>query len=255
MRTSPGTGIVSSAILLSDDLDELDWEFLGGEADVAQTNYFGKGQTGTTDREGSIDVEDSQTKSHNYTIVWGRNSTEWLVDDVVRRTLTAAEAVAGGNSYPQTPMDVRIGIWAGGDSSNAEGTIEWAGGETDFSKGPFEMVLEKVEVVNENPGTSYKYGDMSGDADSIEVSKEESDKESSTGLTSAASSSSTQAGTTSGGAVASTGSATATAAVSGSVQAASEETAITKAQSDGIQTRTYGTWFTAALSILPVFLL
>jgi hypothetical protein len=43
LQAAPGTGIVSSAILESDDLDELDWEWLGGtdyESKV-QTNYFG----------------------------------------------------------------------------------------------------------------------------------------------------------------------------------------------------------------------
>jgi hypothetical protein len=31
MTAAPGTGVVSSAILESDDLDEIDWEWLGGE--------------------------------------------------------------------------------------------------------------------------------------------------------------------------------------------------------------------------------
>jgi hypothetical protein len=66
-------------------------------------------------------------------------------------------------------MNVRIGIWAGGDPTNAEGTIEWAGGETDYSKAPFTMVLEKVEVRNDNPGSSYSYGDMTGGFKSIVV--------------------------------------------------------------------------------------
>lgn len=44
LKAAPGTGIVSSAILESDDLDELDWEWLGGSDYVSkvQTNYFGK---------------------------------------------------------------------------------------------------------------------------------------------------------------------------------------------------------------------
>jgi hypothetical protein len=91
-----------------------------------------------------------------------------MVDDKVVRTLQFADA-NGGSNYPQTPMNVRIGIWAGGDPTNAEGTIEWAGGETDYSQAPFTMVLEKVEVRNENPGSSYSYGDMTGGFESIKV--------------------------------------------------------------------------------------
>lgn len=44
LKAAPGTGIVSSAILQSDVLDEVDWEWLGGSDYVSkvQTNYFGK---------------------------------------------------------------------------------------------------------------------------------------------------------------------------------------------------------------------
>jgi hypothetical protein len=43
MKAATGTGVVSSIVLQSDDLDEIDWEFVGGNATHAQTNYFGKG--------------------------------------------------------------------------------------------------------------------------------------------------------------------------------------------------------------------
>lgn len=72
-------------------------------------------------------------------------------------------------------MNIRIGIWAGGDPGNAEGTIEWAGGETDYSKAPYTMVVEKVEVRNEHPGNSYSYGDLSGGFESIVVDGKEGD--------------------------------------------------------------------------------
>ncbi|KAH7356906.1 hypothetical protein BKA65DRAFT_548291 [Rhexocercosporidium sp. MPI-PUGE-AT-0058] len=34
----------------SDDLDEIDWEWLGGNSIVVETNYFGKGNTTIYDR-------------------------------------------------------------------------------------------------------------------------------------------------------------------------------------------------------------
>ncbi|KAK7192416.1 hypothetical protein DPSP01_009760 [Paraphaeosphaeria sporulosa] len=248
LRASPGTGIVSSAILLSDDLDEIDWEFLGGEPDVAQTNYFGKGESTTTNREVDVAAAGSQTTSHNYTVVWKKDQTQWLVDGVVLRTLTADEATAGGNSYPQTPMDVRIGIWAGGDSGNSEGTIEWAGGETDYSQGPFEMVLEKVEVVNDNPGTSYTYGDTSGDADSIKVDG--------SGTTSSVSASlGTKTSTASGSAGISTDVTTATATTTGSMWwTASAEALISKSQSGGSRISASYKWYGVALGTLLALL-
>lgn len=191
LKAAPGTGIVSSAILESDDLDELDWEWLGGTDYVSkvQTNYFGKGNTTTYDRAAWTDVSATQTTSHNYTVAWTSTATTWYVDDVAVRTLDYADAV-GGSNYPQTPMNIRIGIWAGGDAGNDAGTIEWAGGETDYDAGPFTMVLEKVEVVNENPGSSYTYKDRTGAYTSIEVDDEDE------GTANASSSAAGEAGTT-----------------------------------------------------------
>lgn len=168
MRAANGTGIVSSAILESDDLDEIDWEWLGGSVDEVETNYFGKGNTTSYDRAVYFDVDDTQTTTHNYTVLWTSDTTTWYVDGDSVRTLNHDDALNGMN-YPQTPMRVKLGIWAGGDSANDEGTIEWAGGQTDYSKAPFTMVVEKVEIINFTPANSYSYGDTTGDWTSIEV--------------------------------------------------------------------------------------
>lgn len=54
MKCAKGTGMISSAVLLSDDLDEIDYEFSGNnfakDRGTAQTNYFGKGVTGDSSR-------------------------------------------------------------------------------------------------------------------------------------------------------------------------------------------------------------
>ncbi|CAM1501512.1 Fc.00g034960.m01.CDS01 [Cosmosporella sp. VM-42] len=182
MKAASGTGIVSSAVLLSDDLDELDWEWLGGSVNEVQTNYFGKGNDTNDDRGGTSAVTDTQATSHNYTLYWTKSSCVWYIDGTEVRTLNYADALNGAN-YPQTPMQIKIGIWAGGDSDNAEGTIEWAGGETDYDNGPFTMIVESVEVTNFNPSKSYTYGDQTGDWSSIEF--EESDGESNDSTTTA----------------------------------------------------------------------
>lgn len=38
MQAAAGTGIISSIVLESDDLDEIDWEFLGGDTTEVETN-------------------------------------------------------------------------------------------------------------------------------------------------------------------------------------------------------------------------
>ncbi|EMD61256.1 glycoside hydrolase family 16 protein [Bipolaris sorokiniana ND90Pr] len=199
MRVAPGTGIVSSAILQSDDLDEIDWEWLGGQAAEVQTNYFSKGNTATYNRmaKAAIPSGNAETELHNYTISWTQNSMQWIIDGSVQREVKYAD-VNSAYGYPQTPMNVRIGIWAGGDPDNSDGTIEWAGGLTDFGKGPYSMVVEKVEVINHAPAKQYHYGDLSGTYDSIVVDKKgdgngdksKSDKSSSSASASASASAS-----------------------------------------------------------------
>jgi beta-glucanase (GH16 family) len=43
LKTSRGAGVVTAFILLSDVKDEIDYEFVGTELDIAQTNYYFQG--------------------------------------------------------------------------------------------------------------------------------------------------------------------------------------------------------------------
>ena len=160
-----GTGIVSSFFLQSDDLDELDWEWLGGDTTQVQSNYFSKGNTTTYDRGEYHTVTSPQQTWHNYTLDWSMNATTWYIDGVAVRTL----ANSSSQGYPQSPMLLRMGVWAGGDPSNAAGTIEWAGGETDYTQAPFTMYIRRIVVADYSSGDSYSYGDTSGDWESIEA--------------------------------------------------------------------------------------
>jgi len=164
MKVAPGKGMVSSIVLQSDVLDEIDWEFLGSDPGKAQTNYFGKGNTVTYDRMIEYDYANG-LDWHVYTIDWTPERVQWLIDGRVLRTLTPAEVK--GDFYPQTPMHARFGPWAGGDPNNEKGTIEWAKGPTDFSQGPFDMAVEYISVKDYSTGKFYRYGDASGSAKSI----------------------------------------------------------------------------------------
>ncbi|RMZ81644.1 hypothetical protein DV737_g2386, partial [Chaetothyriales sp. CBS 132003] len=165
VKAAPGTGIVSSAVLLSDCLDEIDWEWLGGDDDKAQSNYFGKGITTTYNRGAYHAVANNHDEFHSYTVDWTADRIVWGIDGETVRTLTEEDADSG--QYPQTPMQVKVGSWAGGDSSNSEGTIEWAGGLVDYSDGPFTMYLKSISVTDYSTGTSYSYSGTSGTWESI----------------------------------------------------------------------------------------
>jgi beta-glucanase (GH16 family) len=116
---------------------------------------------------------------HTYAVNWTSSKIEWLVDGSVVRTLNYADAVDGTN-FPQTPSRIKIGIWAGGDPDNSEGTIEWAGGETDYDEIPFTMYVKSVKVINYNPAKSYTYTDKTGAYTSIKASNTTSNPTTST---------------------------------------------------------------------------
>ncbi|CEO60937.1 Putative Cell wall glucanase [Penicillium brasilianum] len=165
IKAASGTGIVSSAVLQSDDLDEIDWEWLGGNNAQAQTNYFGKGDTSSYNRGAYHANNGNHDEFHTYSVDWTSSQIVWAIDGTTVRVLTPA--TADTNQYPQTPMMIKVGVWAGGDSDNSQGTIDWAGGLTDYSKGPYKMYLKSMTVTDYSTGNSYSYGDQSGSWESI----------------------------------------------------------------------------------------
>ena len=170
MKAASGQGIISSIVLESDDLDEIDWELMGGNTTHAETNYFGKGNITSFDRAIYYPINEPQKNFHNYTIDWSAEKIDWFIDGAMVRSLKYAEA-NGGHNFPQTPMNVRLGIWAGGDPSMPNGTIEWAGGPTDFSQGPYTMWVSSIKVKDASKGSTYTYGDKTGSWQSIKIAR------------------------------------------------------------------------------------
>lgn len=174
-KASPGTGIVSSFVLESDDLDEIDWEWLGHDDATVQSNFYGKGNTTTYDRAIYHPVASPIGAWHEYTIDWTSSAITWSIDGSVIRTLPYGDPLAlGGYNYPQTPMRVKLGSWVGCASAEAaadplkKGTCEWAGGPADFSQAPFTMLVKSISIEDYGCATSYTYGDNSGSFESIQ---------------------------------------------------------------------------------------
>jgi hypothetical protein len=170
VKMAKGAGIVSSVVLESDDLDEIDWEWVGYNTSAVQTNFFGKGNTTTYDRGKTIYIANADTEWHNYTTWWDSDKLEWWIDGNLVRTLLYTDATAlGGRNYPQTPCQVKISNWPAGLKSAANGTIEWAGGLVNYDEGPFTMSVQRMRVQDFHTGKEYSYGDKSGDWTSIKV--------------------------------------------------------------------------------------
>jgi beta-glucanase (GH16 family) len=153
-------------VLLSDDLDEIDWETTGTGENHIQTNYYGKGFLNYNVGR-YVNVTSPQTSFHTYALDWTADTLIWSIDQVVVRTLKASEA---GNYFPQTPMKVSLSLWDGGDPSEPVGTKNWAGGETTLPPPkPYTMYIKSVKITNATPAQQYQYTDKSGSWKSIRV--------------------------------------------------------------------------------------
>lgn len=170
MQAAAGQGIISSLVLLSDDLDEIDWEIMGGNTTYIENNYYGKGNQSERNAKYFPATKGApQDDFHNYTVDWTQDRLQWWFDGEMIRELTPDDA--GGN-YPQTPCYFKMGIWAGGDPKEPKGVQEWAGGVTDYSKGPFIMHIANVTIEDYSKNaTSYSYGDNSGKFESIKIDR------------------------------------------------------------------------------------
>lgn len=176
-KASAGTGIVSSFILESDDLDEIDWEWLGTDDTQVESNFFGKGNTTTYDRAIYHPVTDPIGTMTTYTIDWTADYVKWYIGSNLVRTLNYGDALAlNGKNFPQTPMRTKMGSWVGcADAAAAAdpkttGTCSWAGGPADFSKAPFTMYVQSVTIQDYGCGGDYTYSDMTGSWQSIKSS-------------------------------------------------------------------------------------
>uniref|UniRef100_A0A0B7K6L4 Crh-like protein n=1 Tax=Bionectria ochroleuca TaxID=29856 RepID=A0A0B7K6L4_BIOOC len=178
LKSAPGIGIVTSVVLESADLDEVDWEWLGADDYHVQSNYFGKGDTTTYDRVALHNVATPSKTFHTYTIEATSKFIAWSIDGTEVRRLLPDQA-KGGSRFPQTPFEVKIGTWVAGGKDSPEGTVEWAGGRTDFSKGPFDAYYKSISIIDYAGGDAptkdsikeYVYGDKTGSWESIKIVK------------------------------------------------------------------------------------
>lgn len=155
IKTAPGVGMVSAFILMSDVLDEVDWEWLGANDAEAQTNYYYRGETAGYNRGGVSAVSTPAETEHVYEIDWTESTLRWIIDGTTVRTLNEADTT--GYGYPSTPCQIKIGVWASGDPTNPAGTIEWGGGLIDYSAGPYTMSLSSLEVTSYTTAGSFVY--------------------------------------------------------------------------------------------------
>ncbi|KAI9045436.1 putative extracellular glycosidase [Aspergillus affinis] len=145
VKMAKGAGIISSVILQSDDLDEIDWEWVGYNTSSVQSDFFCKGNTATSDRGAFHAVDNADTEYHNYTSYWAQDRLEWWIDGSLVRTVNFSDPLAAyGKNYPQSPCQVK-------------------------SQTPFTMSVQKIRVQDFQAGKEYTYSDQTGSYESIKV--------------------------------------------------------------------------------------
>jgi beta-glucanase (GH16 family) len=127
MKAANGTGIVSSAVLMSDSQDKIDWEWSGNNfanpSGKVQTNYFGKGITGNYDRGTQPFMDSPQTKFHTYGFDWSPIELTWSIDGQIIRTPKVTDGNTADHQYPQSPSKFHLGVWCAGDPDGHPDTV------------------------------------------------------------------------------------------------------------------------------------
>ncbi|KAL4925594.1 putative cell wall glucanase (Utr2) [Aspergillus undulatus] len=187
VKSSRGAGVVTAFILLSDTKDEIDYEWVGSDLTEVQTNWYFQGilNYGNGDNY-KVDGHNTYEDWHHYEIDWTPEKLEWLIDGKVVRTLTKEETfneTSNRYEYPQTPSRMQMSLWPAGQASNAQGTIEWAGGEIDWNsediknQGYYSASFGEISVecydppkgTNVDGDVSYDFKDDKGLESSVEI--------------------------------------------------------------------------------------
>ncbi|KAJ5094185.1 glycosidase crf2 [Penicillium angulare] len=187
IKSSRGKGVVTAFILLSDVKDEIDYEWVGADLTDVQTNYYWQGVLDWhNSANATFSGDDSFDDWHTYEIDWQPDQLQWIIDGEVKRTLKKSATyneTSKQYQYPQTPSRLQMSLWPAGQSSNAEGTIAWAGGEIDWDsedikdKGYYYATIGQVDVqcyatpdgVTTKGNTSYVYTSSDAMQSDVEV--------------------------------------------------------------------------------------
>ncbi|XP_014522493.1 probable xyloglucan endotransglucosylase/hydrolase protein [Vigna radiata var. radiata] len=115
--------------------DEIDFEFLGRDRTLVQTNFF-CGGAGNNERIHHLGFDASEG-FHEYAIEWGSDAIEWRVDgEVVRR-----DERKEGKAFPEKAMFLYASIW---DASGIAGG-KWCGKYSGADE-PYVCVYKNIHV-------------------------------------------------------------------------------------------------------------
>jgi len=152
LKTASGGGVVTSFITRSGNgndndpnstEDENDFEWVGGDLTHTQTNYFAFGNLSYLNGK-IVSSPNTFTDFHNYMIQWEPTFVKWYIDGNVVRTLYKKDV---GDFFPSRLSRVQFSIWD--SNQGAQGTVQWAGGPTDWSNPTnpnYKLIIDSVDI-------------------------------------------------------------------------------------------------------------
>lgn len=147
----------------------------GSKDNETESNYYAKGDV-DSDNSDTHETPDSTGDFHNYTIEWTSREITWSIDNKALRKIQP-DLGDSGDSYPQTPMQVRFGSWVGGKQDSPDEVKDWAGGVTNMKDAPFKLWIKSITVSDYAGGSEltkkkikqYEHTDQSGTYESIKA--------------------------------------------------------------------------------------
>lgn len=136
MQIAAGSNVVTAFILMADNGDEIDFEFVGKDTKEIQTNWFYKGKPIYNVHAAFFRVNrDLATSFNTFAIHWTPEYYEWKVNGRSLRKFSRNDTT----EFPDSPSKIQIGIW------NAN-TSKWAGPGINWNDAPFTVGISSIKI-------------------------------------------------------------------------------------------------------------
>ena len=140
IKIPKGSNVITSFILMSDNGDEIDFEFVGTDTTIIQTNYFYKGEPVFNVNAIFYKVPVDLSDDYNiFTINWTPEYYQWFWNGRLLRTLFKSNTP----KYPDSISKVQLGIWEAPPSG-------WAGDGINMSNAPFTYYIDWISIKCQN---------------------------------------------------------------------------------------------------------
>ena len=123
------SGLLTSMYLSSGegtyDQDEIDFEFLGNNKRIVQTNFYGNGSGG---HELWVNLNfDCSEDFHTYAIFYNKYKIQWFVDSNIVRTVFQNDGFDNDGQYPKKRMFLYVSLWNASWIEDGMWTGKWHG--------------------------------------------------------------------------------------------------------------------------------